>query len=103
MAGFFISSFTPIVYSSQFVQGLDASRPCLKFSSQLCSQPKYRVVLSCSLLCCLLRPDKKDKEAAFAEFAAAMDDQLKEQAAAEDTEAEAAAREREEREEYEQQ
>lgn len=49
------------------------------------------------------RPDKKDKEAAFAEFAASLDDQLKQQAAAEDDEAEEAAREREEREAYEQQ
>jgi glycerol dehydrogenase-like iron-containing ADH family enzyme len=49
------------------------------------------------------RPDKKDKEAAFAEFAASLDDQLKQQAAEEDDEAEAAAREREERETYEQQ
>jgi hypothetical protein len=49
------------------------------------------------------RPDKKDKEAAFAEFAASMDDQLKQQAAAEDDEAEAAALDREEREAFEQQ
>jgi hypothetical protein len=49
------------------------------------------------------RPDKKDKEAAFAEFAASMDDQLKQQAAAEDDEAETAALDREEREAFEQQ
>jgi hypothetical protein len=48
------------------------------------------------------RPDKKDKEAAFAEFAAQLDDQLKEQAAEEEEEAEAAALERAEREEHEQ-
>jgi hypothetical protein len=54
-------------------------------------------------LCVAHRPDKKDKEAAFAEFAASMDDQLKQQAAAEDDEAEAAAVDREEREAFEQQ
>lgn len=60
-------------------------------------------VLTCVLACVWHRPGKKDKEAAFVEFAAAMDDQLKQQAAEEDEEAEQAAREREEREAHEQQ
>jgi hypothetical protein len=47
-------------------------------------------------------PTKQDKDAAFAEFAAAMEDQLKQQAAAENEEAEEAARDREEREAFEQ-
>jgi hypothetical protein len=48
------------------------------------------------------RPDKLSKEAAFAEFAAAMDDQLKEQAAEEAAEAAEAALEQEERDAFEQ-
>lgn len=49
------------------------------------------------------RPDKADKEAAFAEFAASLDDQLKQQAAEEEEEAAEAAEERIAREEHEQQ
>lgn len=59
--------------------------------------------LLCFLLPCVLRPTKQDKEAAFAEFAASMDDQLKQQAVDEDEEAVEAALEREEREAFEQQ
>ncbi len=61
-------------------------------------------LLCCSpCFCCENRPTKQDKEAAFAEFAASMDDQLKQQAVEEDEEAVEAALEREEREGFEQQ